>query len=63
MPQLVTVERDYAAVAAKMAALGPLADTLGTGVKGVSWKPAAAVGLLGAPTGGSAAALPTGGPG
>ena len=47
MPQLVTVERDYAAVAAKMAALGPLIDTLGTGVKGVSWKPAAAVDLLG----------------
>ena len=47
MPQLVTVERDYAAVAAKMAALGPLVDTLGTGVKGVSWKPAAAVDLLG----------------
>jgi nitrate reductase alpha subunit len=30
-----------------MAALGPLVDTLGTGVKGVTWKPAAAVDLLG----------------
>ena len=39
MPKLVTVERDYAAVAEKMAALGPLVDTLGTGVKGITWKP------------------------
>jgi nitrate reductase alpha subunit len=39
MPKLVTVERDYGAVAAKMAALGPLLDTLGTAVKGVSWLP------------------------
>ena len=29
MPKLVVVERDYGAVAAKMAALGPLLDTLG----------------------------------
>ena len=47
MPRLVTVERDYAAVAEKMAALGPLVETLGTGVKGVTWKPAGAVDLLG----------------
>lgn len=47
MPRLVSVERDYGAVAAKMAALGPLVETLGTGVKGVSWKPKAAVELLG----------------
>ncbi len=47
MPRLVTIERDYAAVAEKMAALGPLVETLGTAVKGVSWKPAAAVDLLG----------------
>src|SRR5215475_10719438 len=46
MPRLVSVERDYAAVAAKMAALGPLVDTVGTGVKGVSWKPTGAVDLL-----------------
>ncbi|HEX5497300.1 MAG TPA: nitrate reductase subunit alpha, partial [Mycobacteriales bacterium] len=46
MPRLVTVERDYAAVAAKMAALGPLVDTLGTSVKGMTWKPAAAVDYL-----------------
>jgi nitrate reductase alpha subunit len=47
MPRLVTVERDYAAVAEKMAALGPLVEGVGTAVKGVSWKPAAAVDLLG----------------
>jgi nitrate reductase alpha subunit len=47
MPRLITVERDYAAVADKMAALGPLVDTLGTGVKGVTWTPNEAVDLLG----------------
>jgi nitrate reductase / nitrite oxidoreductase, alpha subunit len=46
MPRLVTIERDYPAVAAKMAALGPLVDTLGSSVKGVTWKPAAAVEYL-----------------
>jgi nitrate reductase / nitrite oxidoreductase, alpha subunit len=46
MPRLVTVERDYPAVAAKMAALGPLTDTLGTSVKGVTWVPAQAVDSL-----------------
>jgi nitrate reductase molybdenum cofactor assembly chaperone len=43
MPRLAVVERDYAAVAEKMAALGPLAESAGTGVKGISWKPAAAI--------------------
>ena len=47
MPRLAVIERDYGAVAEKMAALGPLVETLGTGVKGVTWKPAAAVDLLG----------------
>ena len=47
MPRLTVVERDYGAVADKMAALGPLVDSLGTSVKGVTWKPAAAVDLLG----------------
>ncbi|HEU5356728.1 MAG TPA: nitrate reductase subunit alpha, partial [Actinocrinis sp.] len=47
MPRLITVQRDYGAVAVKMAALGPLTETLGTVVKGVAWKPAAAVDLLG----------------
>ncbi|MEZ0367427.1 nitrate reductase subunit alpha, partial [Mycobacterium sp. pUA109] len=46
MPKLVTIERDYRAVAAKMAALGPLVDTAGTDTKSVSWKPAEAVDFL-----------------
>ncbi|WP_337061480.1 nitrate reductase subunit alpha [Kineococcus sp. G2] len=36
MPKLVVVERDYGAVAEKMASLGPLVDTLGMPVKGLS---------------------------
>jgi nitrate reductase alpha subunit len=47
MPRLVTIERDYATVAQKMAALGPLVETAGTAVKGISWKPVAAVDYLG----------------
>ncbi|MGW3472016.1 nitrate reductase subunit alpha [Saccharopolyspora sp. NPDC000995] len=39
MPKLIVVERDYAAVAEKMAAIGPLLDTLGTSTKGVTWVP------------------------
>ena len=46
MPRLVAVERDYGAVAEKMAALGPLVDTLGTTTKGVTWVPAGAVDYL-----------------
>jgi Fe-S-cluster-containing dehydrogenase component len=46
MPKLVTVERDYPMVAAKMAALGPLTETLGTTVKGITWKPDKAVEYL-----------------
>ncbi|MGW3728247.1 nitrate reductase subunit alpha [Streptomyces sp. NPDC000851] len=38
MPKLITVERDYGAVAEKMAALGPLLDTLGATTKGVTFK-------------------------
>ncbi|MEU4643007.1 nitrate reductase subunit alpha [Micromonospora sp. NPDC023814] len=36
MPKLLVVERDYGAVADKLAALGPLMDSLGTTGKGVS---------------------------
>jgi nitrate reductase alpha subunit len=36
MPKFVVVERDYAAVAEKMAALGPLLDRLGTTTKAVT---------------------------
>ncbi len=46
MPKLITIERDYAAVAEKMAAVGPLLDTLGTQVKGASWVPSGAVDYL-----------------
>ncbi|HEY9438938.1 MAG TPA: nitrate reductase subunit alpha [Streptomyces sp.] len=37
MPKLVTVERDYTAVAAKMTSVGPLLDTLGATTKGVTF--------------------------
>ncbi|MFJ7290492.1 nitrate reductase subunit alpha [Streptomyces collinus] len=38
MPKLVTVERDYGAVAEKMGALGPLLDSLGATTKGVTFR-------------------------
>ncbi|WP_084161835.1 nitrate reductase subunit alpha [Nocardia sp. BMG51109] len=38
MPKLIAVERDYPAVAAKMAALGPLLDSLGATTKGVTFE-------------------------
>ncbi|WP_343997493.1 nitrate reductase subunit alpha [Streptomyces thermocarboxydovorans] len=37
LPKLITVERDYPAVAEKMGALGPLLDTLGATTKGVTF--------------------------
>ncbi len=37
MPKLVVVERDYPAVADKLAALGPLAESLGATTKGVTF--------------------------
>ncbi|MFF9173262.1 nitrate reductase subunit alpha [Streptomyces sp. NPDC014793] len=37
MPRLVTVERDYGAVAEKMTAIGPLLDSLGATTKGVTF--------------------------
>ena len=43
MPKLIPIERDYSAVAEKMAALGPLVDTLGTTTKGITWVPTSAV--------------------
>jgi nitrate reductase / nitrite oxidoreductase, alpha subunit len=46
MPRLITIERDYSQVAEKMAAVGPLLDTLGTSVKGVTWKPVQAIDYL-----------------
>ncbi|HZC41012.1 MAG TPA: nitrate reductase subunit alpha [Streptosporangiaceae bacterium] len=46
MPRLVTIERDYPAVAQKLAAAGPLLDTLGMSVKGVTWQVPEAVDYL-----------------
>ncbi|SDH55583.1 nitrate reductase alpha subunit [Lentzea fradiae] len=37
MPRLTVVERDYTAIAAKMSALGPLADKLGATTKGITY--------------------------
>ncbi len=39
MPNMVVVERDYGAVAAKLTALGPNVEKLGTQVKGITVKP------------------------
>ena len=50
-PKLVVVERDYAAVADKMAALGPLASTLGQTTKGVPLDLTQPVGYLSAKNG------------
>ncbi|MBO4208246.1 nitrate reductase subunit alpha [Micromonospora echinofusca] len=47
MPKLVVVERDYGAIAEKMAALGPLLDRLGTTTKGVTVDVGAEVAALG----------------
>ena len=47
MPRLTVVERDYAAVAAKMATLGPLVDTLGLTTKGVTFQVDQEVAYLG----------------
>ncbi|MBC7306565.1 MAG: nitrate reductase subunit alpha, partial [Dietzia sp.] len=38
MPKLVVVERDYGAVAAKLGALGPLLEKLGTTTKGITYE-------------------------
>jgi nitrate reductase / nitrite oxidoreductase, alpha subunit len=38
MPKLVVIERDYGAVAAKLGALGPLLEKLGTTTKGITYQ-------------------------
>ncbi|MCH7230572.1 nitrate reductase subunit alpha [Glycomyces sp. L485] len=43
MPNIIAVERDYTAVAAKMSAVGPLAESAGLPVKGVSFTPDAEI--------------------
>lgn len=47
MPKLTVVERDYTAVGEKMAALGPLVDTLGVTQKAVTYDVTPEVGTLG----------------
>jgi nitrate reductase alpha subunit len=51
MPKLIVVERDYPAVAAKHASLGPLLEQLGVTVKGITWKPLEEVHELGVANG------------
>ncbi|WP_433434310.1 nitrate reductase subunit alpha [Nonomuraea sp. CA-141351] len=46
-PELKVVERDYGAVAEKLAALGPLTEQLGLAVKGVTFMPEEEVAWLG----------------
>ncbi len=46
MPKIVVVERDYSKIAEKMAALGPLIDTLGVTTKGITTHPGAEVEYL-----------------
>jgi nitrate reductase alpha subunit len=46
MPKIVEVERDYTAVGARMQALGPLLEKLGTTTKGVTYDVRAAVDYL-----------------
>ncbi|GGK78608.1 nitrate reductase subunit alpha [Sphaerisporangium melleum] len=62
-PKIVLVERDYGAIAEKMAALGPLADRLGATTKGVTFDVAAEIDLLrrtnGVVRGGVAAGRPS----
>ncbi|GAB3485544.1 nitrate reductase subunit alpha [Amycolatopsis cihanbeyliensis] len=61
-PQLAVVQRDYPAVAAKLAALGPLLDKLGTTVKGYTVEVGEEIGWLaehnGVASGGPAAGRP-----
>jgi nitrate reductase alpha subunit len=47
MPAITVVERDYATVADRWAALGPLLETVGSAVKSASWIPDREVRMLG----------------
>jgi nitrate reductase alpha subunit len=51
MPGLVVVERDYPAVAEKMASIGPLIDRLGMTTKAVTYRPDEEIGYLSAKNG------------
>ncbi len=63
-PKFVVVERDYTAIGAKMSALGPLVEKLGTMTKGVTFMPGPEVEVLCAATTASSptASLPGGRP-
>ncbi|MED5814062.1 nitrate reductase subunit alpha [Mycolicibacterium sp. 050232] len=63
MPRLIMVDRDYPAVAEKMAALGPMVETVGLTTKGVTTHPDAEVeylrGVNGAVVSGAAIGRPS----
>jgi nitrate reductase alpha subunit len=63
MPKFVVVERDYGAISAKMGALGPLLDRLGTTTKAVTVDVGPRSPSSAGSTARSAAGLPTAGPG
>ncbi|GAA4079840.1 nitrate reductase subunit alpha [Nonomuraea soli] len=58
MPQITVVERDYTAVGAKMASLGPLVEQLGLPAKGITLRPDVEVDKLRARNGVDAAGRP-----
>jgi nitrate reductase alpha subunit len=60
MPRLAVVERDYPAVAAKLATLGPLLEKSGTATKGITYDVSEEISWLGAKNG-LAASGPTAG--
>ena len=62
MPALSVVERDFAAVAQKWAALGPLAEKLGSTVKSAAWIPDREVDALAARNGRVRAGIAAGRP-
>ena len=62
LPGIVAVERDYTAIAAKTATIGPLAETSGLPVKGVSFTPDAEIRWLGERNGRAAAGPAAGRP-
>ncbi|MGH3904384.1 MAG: molybdopterin dinucleotide binding domain-containing protein, partial [Pseudonocardiaceae bacterium] len=62
MPRLIVVERDYPAIGEKMAALGPLVETVGLTTKGVTVHPDAEVDYLRAANGAIVSGRATGRP-
>ncbi|SDJ53941.1 nitrate reductase alpha subunit [Nonomuraea maritima] len=58
-PKVVTVERDYAAVAERMAALGPLLERLGATTKGLTYDVSGEIGRLARVNGTTAGGRPS----